>query len=282
MMEKRKVHRQKKLPRSDKLSSAPSSSMEVTQNPRARKNTSYQKLGSIDFQSFRSNVWKQVNDDYYNDLRTWAIFGLVGVLMGAVAFLVDIIVENLILWKWEITQMIIEYSSWWYALVTFIAFSALFGGIAGIMTVFLGPGAVGTGTVELIAYCNGINIPNFIGARTLFVKVLGNALAVAAGLCVGKEGPLAHIGAIVGQAVLYIPISSLLPYRNEKDKREIACAGAAAGVAAAFGSPIGGTLFIYEVSHQSQFWSFALTWKTFFASSVATFVLNILSCMKNG
>jgi H+/Cl- antiporter ClcA len=202
--------------------------------------------------------------------------------MGAVAFLIDIIVENLVLWKWAISQMIIEYSSWGYALLTFVAFSALFGGIASILTVFLGPGAAGSGTVELIAYCNGVAYPNFFGARTLFVKVIGNALAVASGLCIGKEGPLAHTGAIVGHAVLYMPFSSFARYRNEKDKREIACAGAAAGVAAAFGSPIGGTLFMYELSHPSTFWSFGLTWKIFFCSSISTFVLNILSCLRNG
>jgi H+/Cl- antiporter ClcA len=178
--------------------------------------------------------------------------------------------------------MIIEYSSWGYALLTFMAFSALFGGIAAISTVFIGPGAVGSGTVEIIAYCNGINYPHFFGARTLLVKVFGNALAVAAGLCVGKEGPLAHIGAIIGQIIIYLPFSSLHRFRNEKDKREIACAGAAAGVAAAFGSPIGGTLFIYEVSNPSTFWSFGLTWKIFFCSSISTFVLNILSCLRSG
>jgi len=118
--------------------------------------------------------------------------------MGAVAFIVEVIVENLVLWKCLIAQMIIDNSSWGYALLTFIAFSALFGGIAAIMTVFVGPGSVGSGTAELIAYCNGVAYPNFFGVRTLLVKVFGNALAVASGLCIGKEGPLAHIGANVG------------------------------------------------------------------------------------
>ena len=83
-------------------------------------------------------------------------------------------------------------------MLTFLAFSALFGGIASIMTVFVGPGALGSGIAELMAYLNGINYPNFIGLRTLIVKIMGVSLAVSAGLCVGKEGPLAHIGAIIG------------------------------------------------------------------------------------
>lgn len=184
-----------------------------------------------------------------------------GIFVGIAAWIIDRIVESFILWKWSITQMIIaNQESFGLAMLTFVALSVLFGGIAALLTVFVGPGAVGSGTTELMAYLNGINYPNFIGIRTLFVKIFGTSLAVSAGLCIGKEGPLAHIGAIIGQSVLYFPFDFLKKFRNNVSKREIACAGAAAGVSAAFGSPIGGTLLIYEVSRPSSFWSFELTW----------------------
>jgi len=157
-------------------------------------------------------------------------------------------------------MIIANNKSFGLAMLTFVALSVLFGGIAALLTVFVGPGAVGSGTTELMAYLNGINYPKFIGVRTLFVKIFGTSLAVSAGLCIGKEGPLAHIGANIGQGVLYLPFNFLRKFRNNVNKREIACAGAAAGVSAAFGSPIGGTLFIYEVSRPSAFWSFELTW----------------------
>lgn len=133
-----------------------------------------------------------------------------------------------------------------------------------------------------MGYFNGINYPKFISLRTLFVKIFALILAVSSGLCIGKEGPLAHIGAIVGQCIVYLPFDCFAPFRNDMDKREIAAAGAAAGVSAAFGSPIGGSLFAYEISRPATYWSFGLMWKIFFCSSVSTFVLNILTCVKLG
>jgi H+/Cl- antiporter ClcA len=86
----------------------------------------------------------------------------------------------------------------------------------------------------------------------------------------------------MGHCIVYLPIKIFDYFRNDLDKRELAAAGAAAGVAAAFGSPIGGSLFAYEISRPSTFWSFGLTWKIFFCSSISTFVLNILSCLRKG
>ena len=52
---------------------------------------------------------------------------------------------------------------------------------------------------------NGINHENAIGFRTLLVKCFGTLFAVCGGLCIGKEGPLVHIGANVGVMLCYLP-----------------------------------------------------------------------------
>ena len=76
---------------------------------------------------------------------------------------------------------------------------------SGVMTTYYGPGAAGSGVAEMIGYINGVNYPAFLGINTLITKVIGVVLAVSGRLCVGKEGPLGHIGACWGALCLYIP-----------------------------------------------------------------------------
>ena len=79
--------------------------------------------------------------------------------------------------------------------------------IATLLTIYVGPGANGSGVAEIMGLLNGINYPQTIGGRTLFVKCVGTICAVSGGLCIGKEGPLAHIGANIGALVCHLPIS---------------------------------------------------------------------------
>jgi len=79
--------------------------------------------------------------------------------------------------------------------------------IGSYLTITIGPGANGSGIAEIIAVLNGVNYPGFIGWGVLFCKCLCVILGICASLCIGKEGPLAHIGAIVAYMIVYyLPI----------------------------------------------------------------------------
>jgi H+/Cl- antiporter ClcA len=56
----------------------------------------------------------------------------------------------------------------------------------------------------------------------------------------------------------------------------------AAGVSVAFGAPIGGTLFAYEVSSPTTFWTFDMLWKNFICSAIATFTMTALTAIRDG
>jgi len=51
------------------------------------------------------------------------------------------------------------------------------------------------------AYLNGIRVATFADARLFFVKALGTVFAVSSGLVVGPEGPVVHLGAIIGASM---------------------------------------------------------------------------------
>ena len=58
-------------------------------------------------------------------------------------------------------------------------------------------------------------------------------------------------------------------------RRNFISAGAAAGVASAFGAPVGGLLFSME--EVSSFWNMKLSWQIFFCSMVATFTTDLFN-----
>jgi chloride channel 7 len=150
------------------------------------------------------------------------------------------------------------------------------------MTTYYGPAATGSGVAEVIGYLNGVNLPGFLQFNTLITKIIGVSLAVAGKLCVGKEGPLAHIGAVIGVSVLYIPWLGLEHLQNDENKRLFVAAGASCGVSVAFGAPIGGCLFCYELSRPNTFWKFQMIWKVFFACSFGVFTLAVADGIHSG
>lgn len=64
---------------------------------------------------------------------------------------------------------------------------------------------MGSGVAEVMGLLNGVNYTDAISFKTLFVKCFGTLFAVVGGLCIGKEGPLVHIGAIVGTLCCFLP-----------------------------------------------------------------------------
>jgi len=97
-------------------------------------------------------------------------------------------------------------SGLWQGWAIYVAFSVLLVAVATSISVFWGPGAIGSGVAETMGIVNGYNYHGFIGLNTLVTKIVGVVFAVSGGMKVGKEGPLAHIGSLVGVASIYLPI----------------------------------------------------------------------------
>ncbi|KAI9321803.1 chloride channel [Dichotomocladium elegans] len=102
-------------------------------------------------------------------------------------------------------------------------------------------------------------------------------MAVASNLSIGKEGPSVHMACCVGNVIS----RSFQRFRTSKaEMREMLTASSAAGVAVAFGSPVGGVLFALEEMTSS--FSNRTMWKSFFCAMIATIVLQAMNPFRTG
>jgi H+/Cl- antiporter ClcA len=235
---------------------------------------------SIPYDEVATQVWRERPKRRSKEhIREWGAYTMLGIGIGFTAFVMSTLEESLSALFSKNMQKLITgnenipgthiFAPW----VFFAFMSGFVAMISGVMTTYYGPGAAGSGVAEYIGYCNGINYPQFISIPTLVTKVFGVTLAVVGRLCIGKEGPLAHIGAIIGVLTLYTPKLGFEFLQNDEKRRCLAAAGASAGVSVAFGAPIGGTLFSYEMSRPNTFWRFSMIWKVFMSCSIGTFSL---------
>ncbi|HEY1864956.1 MAG TPA: H(+)/Cl(-) exchange transporter ClcA [Roseiarcus sp.] len=115
---------------------------------------------------------------------------------------------------------------------------ALAAGIAASLVRRISPQAVGSGIPQVEAVLNG-QLPQG-RFRIIPVKFIGGALAIGAGLALGREGPSVHMAATLGHRV------GKIFRRTWPDCRVLLAAGAGAGLATAFNAPIAGAIFVLE------------------------------------
>ncbi len=127
-------------------------------------------------------------------------------------------------------------SPWGVGVILVPAVGAL--GVAYLVKNFA-PEAKGTGVPEVMdaIYYGGAAIRPVVAV----VKAVASALSIGSGGSIGREGPIIQIGSAFGSAVGQV--LSLRPWQRVA----LVAAGAGAGIAATFDTPIGGVLFAMEI-----------------------------------
>lgn len=133
---------------------------------------------------------------------------------------------------------------WWLPVVTPLCFA-----LSWYLVKRLAPGAAGSGipqvmaSIELEEQSLGSAVPGrLLGLRLSAVKVLSSLLCVTGGGTVGREGPTLQLSA----SVFYAVGTRLSRFTRVVAMETWILAGAAAGLGAAFNTPLGGIVYAIE------------------------------------
>jgi len=235
----------------------------------------------------------------------WLLCWTLGVFTGALAWAVSVAVGGITRVRLAaIDALFRHYGRGAEALLAvgcvFVATNLAMALAAALLVTRVSPQAAGSGLPAVRAYLNGVHVPRCLSSECLLVKFLGTILAVGSLLSIGPEGPLVHLGAIVGSGLtrgrkhlrVKLPWSNgrprsvvlswpwLLHFRNDVDRRDFISIGAAAGFSAAFGAPVGGVLYCLEEC--SSHWSQQLVWRALTTTAVSSVTLMLLRAWSEG
>ncbi|EIN11552.1 voltage-gated chloride channel [Punctularia strigosozonata HHB-11173 SS5] len=235
----------------------------------------------------------------------WLVISLVGICIGVNAAVISITTEWLSDIKmgycsdgwwlnqqfccWEVEEDVSDaqgygcaswhpWSTYTFARwIIYILWAAIFSFVSAHLVRSIAKYAAGSGISEIKCILAGFVMHGFLGFGTFFIKSVTLPMVIASGLSVGKEGPSVHVACCIGN--LIAGLFSRYTKSQEK-RREVLTAASAAGVAVAFGSPIGGVLF--SIEEMSHVFNIQTMWRSFVCALVATVTLSAMNPFRTG
>lgn len=275
------------------------------------KNYPNNDLRNLRYQRFKRAVWSRC--------QTIVTLTAIGVTIGCIAGFLQIFTETLVNWKtghctrnWLLNKSFCcsnftngeehrsrrnllnkreefecvtngVWTPWSSAPIPFLIFvglSVVFAFLSTLMVNYIAPMATGSGISEIKVWVSGFKYrDDFLNGLTLIVKSIALPLAISSGLSVGKEGPSVHYATCCGYVITNWLMKDVLTYSKQS---EYLTAASGAGVAVAFGSPIGGVLFSLEEIASSVEFSTSTLWKSFYVALCATSTLEYINPFRSG
>ena len=143
----------------------------------------------------------------------------------------------------DLSNEILHKNIWWLLLVMPVCFVAAYFVVERFSKYARGSGIPQVmAALELPNTASDKKLPKLVGIRVMITKVASSLLMVLGGAAVGREGPTIQIVSSV-----FKKINQWVPESWPKvSKRTMIMTGAAAGLAAAFNTPLGGIVFAVE------------------------------------
>lgn len=164
--------------------------------------------------------------------RRRLVFWLGAIAVGSVASWFAVLADK----AHEIFRAILSYGTWWPLVISPLVFA-----FSAYISSRYVPAAPGSGIPQAIA-ARILRDPKsretLLGLRVVTVKMALTLLGLLAGASIGREGPSVQVGA--GIMLFCAGVGGI------SGQRGVVLAGAAAGVAAAFNTPLAGIVFAIE------------------------------------
>ena len=201
---------------------------------------------------------QMTNDRLKTNILNTLPFWIGAFVSGAVA----VLYAKLFSWAELGTHMIYERAGWAFFIITPVCFV-----LAWWIVAKFSPFARGSGipqvsaAIELSVPKHNAKVNSLLSIRVAFVKIISSLVFVFGGGTIGREGPTIQISSSIFKS-----INDLLPAWYPKiSRRNMIVTGAAAGLAAAFNTPLGGIVFAIEELTKTHF--------SFFKSALLTGVI---------
>jgi chloride channel protein, CIC family len=169
------------------------------------------------------------------DLRTYILPFIYGLFGGLAAVAFQKLVRILFSIFWEMPSQNMPPGNFTlFSLAVILAASIA----AGLILTFVSPDAAGSGIPQAkVAFWRDFG---FMPARVVIAKFFAGAISIGGGCSLGREGPTVHIaGALASNIAGWLGVA-------KQGRRPALLSGAAAGLAAAFNTPLSAITFVLE------------------------------------
>ncbi|RYZ95314.1 MAG: chloride channel protein [Sphingobacteriaceae bacterium] len=186
------------------------------------------------------------NENLKKNLLTAIPFWIASIITGLIA----VLYTRLFSAAEDFSGYIFKQHGWMFFILTPVCFLS-----AWFMVKVFSPYAKGSGIPQVMAAIqiaipkNDVKINKLLGVKIIVVKMLSSLVMVIGGGAIGREGPTIQIAASVFK-IIYQVLPGWWP---KIAKRNMIVTGAAAGLAAAFNTPLGGIVFAIEELTKTHF-----------------------------
>eukprot|EP01112_Ceratiomyxa_fruticulosa_P019843 TRINITY_DN6591_c0_g1_i1.p1 TRINITY_DN6591_c0_g1~~TRINITY_DN6591_c0_g1_i1.p1 ORF type:complete len:753 (+),score=140.20 TRINITY_DN6591_c0_g1_i1:1985-4243(+) len=211
-----------------------------------------------------------------NNIWTWLFLTIAGFMITLFLVCIDLIIrDGFFALRTNILEKAGTHTAGYFLqYLSFIVWTCVLGLASAFIVKKLCYAASGSGVPDLKSIYCGFYKPEPLAPKVFIFKSIALMFSYGSGLSVGKEGPYVHLAAVMANILLMIPPFGKLVAPNETRRCHLIAACSALGIAATFGSPIGGVLFGIEV--MAVYYLNVNYWRSFYAAAVGAVAVKIV------